>query len=392
MKHAIYYGKQTITAEDISAVSDVLHSDRLTQGSAVENFEKALAQCVQAQYAVACSNGTTALHLACLGLGITAGDTVWVSAVSFVATANCARYCGADVKFIDIDPATGNIATSALANMLAQAEQQQKLPKAIIVVHLGGNSCDMRTVARLCQPHDIAIIEDSCHALGSTYQGQPIGSCQYSDCCVFSFHPVKSITTAEGGMLTCNDQQLALRIRLFASHGITKDNTQWQQKTAAPWYYEQQLLGYNYRLSDLQAALGLSQLQRLNQFIDARQQIAARYQQAFSSYLPMQTLIPNSQSAYHLALIRCPNTNVRSAIYQALAAQHIFCQFHYIPIYRQPYYQALNANNYADYPGAEEHYLHALSLPIYPTLSTADQQRIITIVCMVLDTHLQLTN
>ncbi|CAG9296139.1 UDP-4-amino-4,6-dideoxy-N-acetyl-beta-L-altrosamine transaminase [Celerinatantimonas diazotrophica] len=391
MAKAIYYGKQTIDQRDIDAVCEVLHSNLLTQGPYVGRFERDLANYVEAPYAVACSNGTAGLHLACMGLGITQGDEVWVSAVSFVASANCARYCLANVRFVDIDPMTGNISIKALEKMLAHTEH---LPKALIVVHMGGNSCDMRAIAQLCQAHSIAIIEDACHALGSTYHNEPVGNCRYSDCCVFSFHPVKTITTAEGGMVTCKDPKLAKQLRQFASHGISKDIDDWSHPDPAPWYYEQHTLGYNYRLSDLQAALGIAQLHRIDSFLQERRAIIERYEQAFANHglLHMQQITANSCSAYHLALIQCADKNIRQKIYQALAEDHIFCQLHYIPIYRQPYYRKLNSTEFNEYPGAEAHYQQALSLPVYPTLSIDEQKRIIKVIEQTLRPYLQLAN
>lgn len=391
MAKAIYYGKQTIDQRDIDAVCEVLHSNLLTQGPYVGQFEQDLASCVNAPHAIACCNGTAGLHLACMALGITQGDEVWVSAVSFVASANSARYCGANVRFVDIDPTSGNLSIEALEKMLAKAEH---FPKALIVVHLGGNSCDMAPIAKLCQAHGIAIIEDACHALGSTYHNDPVGSCRYSDCCVFSFHPVKTITTAEGGMVTCKSQSLAKRLRQFASHGISKDVDDWSYPNTAPWYYEQQTLGYNYRLSDLQAALGIAQLRRIDDFLQKRRAIIERYEQTFvgNSLVSMQQITAHSHSAYHLALIRCADTKIRQKIYQALGNEQIFCQLHYIPIYRQPYYRQLNSTEFHQYPGAEAHYQHALSLPVYPTLSIDEQNRIIKLIEHTLHPYLQLSN
>lgn len=391
MAKAIYYGKQTIDQRDVDAVCEVLHSNLLTQGPYVGRFEHDLAAYVDAPYAVACSNGTAGLHLACMSLGVTQGDEVWVSAISFVASANCARYCGATVRFVDIDPTTGNISIEALEQMLAHTEY---FPKALIVVHMGGNSCDMQAIAQLCQSHSIAIIEDACHALGSTYHNEPVGNCRYSDCCVFSFHPVKTITTAEGGMVTCQDPKLAKQLRQLASHGISKDSDDWSYPDPAPWYYEQQTLGYNYRLSDLQAALGIAQLHKIDDFLQKRRAIIVRYRQALldNELVNMQQITVDSSSAYHLALIQCTNQKIRQKIYQALAHNHIFCQLHYIPIYRQPYYRELNSTEFNEYPGAEAHYQQALSLPIYPTLSIDEQDRIITVIKQTLCPYLQIAN
>lgn len=389
MVKPLYYGKQTIEAADLEAVRDVLNSDFLTQGPMVSCFEHALEQQLQVPHVISCSNGTAALHLACMALEIEARDEVWVSAVSFVATANGARYCGANIRFIDIDWHTGNISLSALSTQLEQAAQRAQLPKALIVVHLGGESCDMRRIHELCQPYNIRIIEDSCHALGGSYQDEPIGNCRYSDCCVFSFHPVKSITTAEGGAVSCRNADVAERLRMLASHGISKDAAQWQSADAsdAPWYYEQQELGYNYRLSDLQAALGAAQLPRLSRWIELRAQIAKRYQEAFAGLLSMQHHRSDSQSAYHLAIVLCDSNAERDELYQSLRKAQIFAQLHYIPIYRHPYYQQQNQVNYADFPGSERYYERALSLPIYPRLSPTDQQRVIDVVIDAVQTY-----
>lgn len=391
MHDPVFYGKQTITQTDIDAVVEVLQSDYLTQGPLVEKFEQDIAKLVAAPHAIACANGTAALHLACLGVGIKAGDDVWISAVSFVASANCARFCGATVQFIDIDSQTGNINLNHLEKMLLQAKKKNSLPKAIIAVHLGGASCDMQSLFELCQPLNIAIIEDACHALGGTYQNLPVGHCQYSQCCIFSFHPVKSITTAEGGMVVCRDPQIAERIRLLANHGITKNKVDWLNPNQAPWHYEQQQLGYNYRLSDIQAGLGRSQLKQLDLFLSKRQQIANTYRQAFDGLFHMQWIPEDVSSAYHLAIIFCQTSEQRQQIYDTLAKQHIFCQLHYIPIYRHPYYQNLVGDITRTYPGAEYYYQHALSLPIYPTLADDVQQYIIQQILSVIDKHCQVS-
>ncbi|CAG8998408.1 MAG: UDP-4-amino-4, 6-dideoxy-N-acetyl-beta-L-altrosamine transaminase [Candidatus Celerinatantimonas neptuna] len=391
MHDPVFYGKQTITQTDIDAVVGVLQSDFLTQGPVTQKFEKNIADLVSVPHAIACANGTAALHLACLGVDISDGDEVWVSAVSFVASANCARFCGATVRFVDIDPLTCNINLNHLELMLLQAKKKNSLPKAIIVVHLGGSSCDMQTLFELCQPFNIAIIEDACHALGGTYQNLPVGHSQYSQCCVFSFHPVKSITTAEGGMVVTRDPKIAERIRCLASHGITKNKNDWLTPSLEPWHYEQQQLGYNYRLSDIQAGLGCSQLKKLDQFLTQRRHIAENYRQAFAECLSMQSIPEQVSSAYHLAIIICQDAEQRLKIYQTLAKQHIFCQFHYIPIYRHPYYKDLVGDIARFYPGAEYYYQRALSLPIYPTLADDVQQYIIQQILSVLNEHCQVS-
>ncbi|GAD02678.1 UDP-4-amino-4,6-dideoxy-N-acetyl-beta-L-altrosamine transaminase [Agarivorans albus] len=376
MSSPIHYGKQQIDQDDVKAVVDTLNSAFLTQGPQVAQFEQALANYVGSTHAIACSNGTAALHLACLALGIGQGDTVWTSAISFVASANCALYCGASIRFIDIDPNTGNISLKALAAKLHQSHKTNTLPKAIVVVHLAGNSCDMQAIYKLCNPLGIKLIEDSCHALGASYQGAKIGSGKYSDCCVFSFHPVKSITSAEGGMITANDANLANRLKQLASHGITKDPQELTVSGQPQWYYEQQSLGYNYRLSDLQAALGLSQLAKLDTFIERRQQIFNIYQEAFSAHnLSLLEQNKEGESAHHLVVLLIPN-NQRDTVYRQLADINIHCQLHYIPIYRQPYHRISNAE-IEKFAGAEQYFKSALSLPVYPDLSHQQQQRVI---------------
>ncbi|WP_432463031.1 UDP-4-amino-4,6-dideoxy-N-acetyl-beta-L-altrosamine transaminase [Agarivorans sp. QJM3NY_33] len=376
MSDPIYYGKQQIDQDDVQAVVDALNSPFLTQGPQVAQFEQALANYVGSTHAIACSNGTAALHLACLSLGVISGDIVWTSAISFVASANCALYCGASISFIDIDANTGNISVAALTKKLQQAKQIGSLPKVIVVVHLAGNSCDMQEIFKLCHPLGINIIEDACHALGASYQGKKIGNCQYSDCCVFSFHPVKSITSAEGGMITTNDPNTAKRLKQLASHGITKEPSELQQAEQPSWYYEQQHLGYNYRLSDLHAALGLSQLAKIDFFIERRKQIFQNYQSALTvSNLTLLEQNIEGESAHHLVVVLIPN-NKRDVVYQGLADKKIHCQLHYMPIYRQPYHRISDAaiNTFS---GAEQYFANALSLPVYPDLSDQQQQRVI---------------
>ncbi|WP_221074003.1 UDP-4-amino-4,6-dideoxy-N-acetyl-beta-L-altrosamine transaminase [Agarivorans aestuarii] len=376
MSTPIHYGKQQIDQDDVQAVVDTLNSAFLTQGPQVAQFERSLANYVGCKHAIACSNGTAALHLACLALAVEQGDIVWTSAISFVASANCALYCGASISFIDIDTNTGNISLTALANKLQHAEKTNSLPKAIVVVHLAGNSCDMQAIHKLCHPLGIKIIEDACHALGASYQGAKVGCGKYSDCCVFSFHPVKSITSAEGGMITTNDSSLAKRLKQLASHGITKESQDLQQPGQPQWYYEQQSLGYNYRLSDLQAALGLSQLAKLDTFIERRQQIFNNYQEAFNTHkLSLLKQNEEGESAHHLVVILIPN-NQRDAVYQQLADKKIHCQLHYMPIYRQPFHRISDAE-IETFSGAEQYFSSALSLPVYPDLSHQQQQRVI---------------
>ncbi|PJG59349.1 UDP-4-amino-4,6-dideoxy-N-acetyl-beta-L-altrosamine transaminase [Aeromonas cavernicola] len=370
----IPYGRQSISDADIEAVVAVLKSDYLTQGQAVPAFEQGLADYCQVPYVVACSNGTTALHLACAVLDLSAADRVWVSAVSFVASANCARYCNAEVDFVDVDPATGNLDVVALNNKLQQAALVHALPKALIAVHLAGQPCDLKEIGTLCRQYGIALIEDACHALGAHYQGTPIGSCLHSDMTVFSFHPVKPITTAEGGAITTRNQALAAKLRLYRSHGITRDPQALLMPSPGEWYYEQQLLGFNYRLTDLQAALGLSQLSRLDQFITQRRELARRYDELLTA-LPVQPLQQHSdrQSGYHLYVIEVAE---RDQVFARLRAAGIGVNVHYIPIPAQPYYRELG-HDLAAYPGAHSYYQGAISLPLFPTLSHTEQQQVV---------------
>lgn len=370
----IPYGRQSISDADIEAVVAVLKSDYLTQGQAVPAFEQGLADYCQVPHVVACSNGTTALHLACAVLDIGAKDTVWVSAVSFVASANCVRYCNANVDFVDVDPATGNLDVVALDKKLQQAMRTHSLPKALIAVHLAGQPCDLEEIGALCRQYGIVLIEDACHALGAHYQGSPIGSCRHSDMTVFSFHPVKPITTAEGGAVTTRDQVLADKLRLYRSHGITRDPQALLMPSPGEWYYEQQLLGFNYRLTDIQAALGLSQLSRLDQFIAQRRELARRYD-ALLSLLPVQPLQQsnNRQSGYHLYVIQVAE---RDQVFARLRAAGIGVNVHYIPIPAQPYYRGLG-HDPAAYLGAQAYYQGAISLPLFPALTLSEQQQVV---------------
>ncbi|CAD7530950.1 UDP-4-amino-4,6-dideoxy-N-acetyl-beta-L-altrosamine transaminase [Aeromonas hydrophila] len=370
----IPYGRQSISDADIEAVVAVLKSDYLTQGQAVPAFEQGLANYCQVPHVVACSNGTTALHLACAVLELGAKDTVWVSAVSFVASANCVRYCDANVDFVDVEPATGNLDVVALNKKLQKAVLTHTLPKALIAVHLAGQPCDLEEIGVLCRQYGIILIEDACHTLGAHYQGSPIGSCLHSDMTVFSFHPVKPITTAEGGAVTTRDQRLAAKLRLYRSHGITRDPQALLMPSPGEWYYEQQLLGFNYRLTDIQAALGLSQLSRLDQFIAQRCELARRYDELLSP-LPVQPLQQsnNRQSGYHLYVIQVAE---RDQVFARMRAAGIGVNVHYIPIPAQPYYRGLG-HDPAAYPGAQAYYQRAISLPLFPALTHSEQQQVV---------------
>jgi len=372
----IPYGRQNIDDADIAAVLEVLQSDFLTQGPKVPEFEQAVQHYCSVNYAIAVNSATSALHLACLALGVGAGDIVWTSPISFVASANCALYCGASVDFVDVDPNTGLMSVSALREKLQQAATAQRLPKVLIPVHLAGLSCDMAGIAALCQQYRIKIIEDASHAIGATYQGKPVGNCQFSEICVFSFHPVKIITTAEGGMALTNDPVLAAQMQLHRSHGITRNPADMTEPSHGPWYYQQVELGFNYRLTELQAALGLSQLQRLPQFLAARQQAVVNYQKLLKD-LPLQlpTAAADGVSAWHLYIIRLDDADLRLRVFESLRAAGIGVNVHYIPIHTQPYYQQLGFQ-WGDFPAAERFYSTIISLPMYADLSYPQQQQV----------------
>ncbi|WP_370298712.1 UDP-4-amino-4,6-dideoxy-N-acetyl-beta-L-altrosamine transaminase [Pontibacterium sp.] len=372
----IPYGRQSLDQADIDAVLDVLKSDYLTQGPQVPKFEAAISDYCKSKYAVASNSATSSLHLACMALGLKPGDRLWTSPITFVASANCARYCGADVDFVDIDPRTYNLCPEALEVKLEKAEQTGTLPKVLVVVHLCGQSCDMKAIAKLARHYGIRIIEDASHALGGHYNDEPIGNCAYSDITVFSFHPVKIITAAEGGIATTNNSELAQKMQLCRSHGITRDAEALQNPSDGPWYYEQVTLGYNYRMSDLHAALGNAQLLKLDDFITQRQAIADRYDTAFSD-LPITRpeVLEGCKSAFHLYVVRLPERQ-RLLIYENLKESGITTNVHYIPVHLQPYYRAMGFKK-GDFPQAESYYSEALTLPIFPALSPDQQQGII---------------
>lgn len=380
----IPYGKHQVVDADIAAVVDVLENQFLTQGQMVPAFEQALCDYTQASYCTAVNSGTSGLHVACLALNVGPGDCVWTSPNSFVASANCALYCGADVDFVDINPLTRNLDTDKLATKLANAEREGKLPKALVVVHFAGLSCDMATISALAEQYGVKVIEDAAHGLGGFYQQLPIGSCKYSDVAVLSFHPVKSITTAEGGAVTTNDLTLAERIVLFAKHGVTRDPKKLTEQQG-PWYYQQQELGFNYRLSDIHAALGLSQLKRLDAFITARRTLAHRYHEAFSD-LPVQLPIPSGlatdSSAWHLYMIEILRGD-RKILFEQLHSKGVGVNVHYIPIHLQPYYKNLGFRA-GQFPSAERFYQRALTLPLFPDLTTEQQDYVISAVKEVL--------
>lgn len=376
----IPYGRQDINQADIDAVIAVLRSDFLTQGPAVPAFEKAVSGYCGSQYAVAVNSATSALHIACLALGVGKGDSVWTTPITFVASANCVLYCGATVDFVDIDPRTYNLSVERLAEKLVLAEKIGKLPKVVIPVHLCGQSCDMAGIYALSQQYGFKIIEDASHAIGGKYQGEPIGNGRYSDIIVFSFHPVKIITTGEGGMAVTNDAQLAKLMMRLRSHGITRDPAEMTHAPDGPWYYQQIELGYNYRMTDIQAALGLSQMQRLDEFVSKRHVLAAQYDKLLKN-LPVTTpwQHTDSYSGLHLYVIRLLTNNGKvnhREVFERLQANGIGVNLHYIPVYRQPYYEKMGYTP-NDFPEAERYYAEAISLPMYPGLTETQKSEVI---------------
>ncbi len=376
----IPYGKHEITQEDIDSVVDVLRSDFITQGSIVPQFEQQVAQYCHAQYAVTVNSATSALHLACLALSLEPGDWLWTSPITFVASPNCGLYCGAKIDFVDIDPQTYNLCPKALEQKLIAAEMSGELPQVVVPVHIAGQSCDMKSIFALAQKYKFKIIEDASHAIGGKYLDKPIGQCRYSDITVFSFHPVKIITSGEGGMAVTNNKILADKMRLLRQHGITRDPTQMTKEPDGSWYYQQTDLGFNYRLSDIHAALGLSQLKRLDQYVSNRQALAFRYKELLAD-LPV--LLPLQQadcySAFHLYIIRIDlkkNTASHLEVFESLTAQGIGVNLHYIPVHLQPFYRRMGFKE-GDFPKAEFYYQQAITLPLYPTLTHQQQDQVI---------------
>lgn len=373
----IPYGRQSISEDDIAAVVKSLRSDFLTQGPCVSEFEQAICTKVGARYGVAANSATSALHLACLALGVGAGDTVWTSPNTFIASANCARYCGANVDFVDIDPRTYNMCADKLAEKLIFAKANNNLPKVVIPVHFAGQSCDMQVIHALSKEYGFRIIEDASHAIGSKYQDKYVGNGEFSDICVFSFHPVKIITSAEGGMAVTNNEQFAENMRTHGSQGITKSPEELTQMPG-DWYYEQHTLGFNYRMTELQAALGLSQLSRLDDFIECRHQQFSNYEALLKNLpvtLPYQA--DDNYSALHLFPILLPEHNkaARKGVFDILRQAGIGTQVHYIPVHTQPYYQALDFKE-GDFPIAEDYYARTLSLPLFVDLTRVQQERV----------------
>jgi UDP-4-amino-4,6-dideoxy-N-acetyl-beta-L-altrosamine transaminase len=373
----IPYGRQDVRQDDIDAVLEVLQSDFLTQGPAVPRFEEAVADHVGAAHALAMNSATSALHVACLALGLGLGDWLWTTPVTFVASANCGLYCGAQVDFVDIDPRTYNLCPQALAVKLELAERQGRLPKVLVAVHLCGQSCDMQAIHSLSKRYGFRVIEDASHAIGGKYRGEFIGNSRYSDITVFSFHPVKIITTAEGGMALTNDPDLAERMALLRSHGITRDPKRMTHEPDGPWYYQQVELGFNYRMTELQAALGISQMTRLDQYVARRHVLAKRYD-ALLADLPLVApwQHPDTYSGLHLYVIRLLEGSAHRSVFESLRAQGIGVNLHYIPIHTQPFYQSMGFK-VGSYPEAERYYAEAISLPMYYGLSEVMQDAVV---------------
>ena len=374
----IYYGKQFIDEQDINAVIEVLKSDFLTQGPVIENFEKAVAEYCGTKYAVAVTNATSALHIACLAAGLDKGDMLWTSPITFTASANCGRYCGADVDFVDIDDSTYNMSISALKEKL---EKSKIKPKVVVPVHLAGQSCEMREIYGLSKQYGFTVIEDASHAIGGDYKDTKVGCCKYSDMTLFSFHPVKIITTGEGGMVLTNNEELYKKLTLYRSHCITRDENLMTKEADGPWYYQQIGLGFNYRMTELQAALGLSQLAKVDKFVARRRQLAERYNELLKDLplkLPYQN--PDTDSSWHLYIVRVDFNKIKKTkkdIFTEMKAKGVCLNLHYIPVHTQPYYQNLGFKN-ADFPVSEKYYEEAFTLPLYYSLTDEQQEYIVS--------------
>lgn len=372
----IPYGRQSINEADIQAVVEVLKSDWLTQGPSVERFENTVAGYCGVSHAVAVNSATSALHVACLTVGLGPGDILWTSPITFVASANCGLYCGATVDFVDVDPRTYNMSAERLQEKLEQAKRAGKLPKVVIPVHFTGQSCDMAAIADLAKRYGFRVIEDASHAIGGRYKGEPIGNCRYSDMTIFSFHPVKIITTGEGGMVLTNNAEFQGRLVRLRSHGITRDSSLMAEEPHGPWYYQQIELGFNYRMTDMQAALGVSQMQRLDEFVGCRHGLAQSYDRLLSDLhltLPWQS--PECYSAFHLYVVRVDAAS-RRHVYDTLRAANIGVNVHYIPVHTQPYYRRMGFVG-GMFPEAERYYAEAISLPMFAGMTEEQQFRVI---------------
>ncbi|MBW8829360.1 MAG: UDP-4-amino-4,6-dideoxy-N-acetyl-beta-L-altrosamine transaminase [Burkholderiales bacterium] len=373
----IPYGRQNISDDDIKAVVDVLRSDFLTQGPVVPAFEQAVADHAGTTHAVAVNSATSALHIACMALGLGPGDRLWTSPNTFLASANCALYCGASVDFVDIDPTTWNMSVPALADKLAAAERHGRLPKVVVPVAFGGQSCDMRGIKALAQRYHFAILEDASHAVGGRYAGQPVGCGEFADITVFSFHPVKIVTTAEGGAAVTRSSELAESMRLYRSHGMTREAALMEDPSEGPWYYQQVALGYNYRMTELQAALGLNQMKRVDEFVARRHAIAARYSELLADFpLRPQHNATETYSALHLYPVRLHDAARRRPVFDAMRSAGVGVNVHYIPVHLQPFYRRMGFTA-GDFPHAEAYYAGAITLPMYPDLIPAQQDEVV---------------
>lgn len=376
----IYYGKQSINEDDVAAVDAVLRSDFLTQGPAIERFERKVADYCGAKYAVAVTNATSALHIACMAAGLKAGDSLWTSPITFTASANCGRYCGADVEFVDIDAKTYNMDARVLEEKLSKAKKVGRLPKVVVPVHLAGQSCDMKYIHRLAREYGFTVLEDASHATGADYLGKKVGSCEFSDMTVFSFHPVKIITTGEGGMVLTNNEELYKKLCLYRSHGITRDADLMTHASDGPWYYQQVDLGFNYRMTDIQAALGASQMDRLDEFVARRRELAVRYNELLKDLpLRMPFVMEGANPSWHIYVVRVDFARVKKTkaeIFREMRERGITLNLHYIPVHTQPYYEALG-HKPEECPLALDYYREAMTLPLYYALTNEEQDKIV---------------
>ncbi len=373
----IPYGRQSIDDDDVAAVVEVMRSDWLTQGPAIERFERCVADYTGARHACAVANATAALHLACLALGLGPGKRLWTSPITFLASANCGRYCGAEVDFVDVDPRSYNLSVERLEEKLARAAREDRLPHVLVTVDFAGQPCEADRIAALARQHGVRILEDASHAIGATWKGERIGSGRWADITVFSFHPVKIVTTGEGGVALTNDAELHRCLSTLRTHGMVRDAARLERANEGAWYYEQQGLGFNYRLTDLQAALGASQMRRIDAFLAARRRLAARYGRLLAgSGLTLPWQHPDARSSYHLYPILVPDAGMRRAVFDGLRAAGIGVQVHYIPVHLQPYYRRLGFKK-GDFPVAEAYYARAISLPMYAALTDAQQDFVV---------------
>ena len=374
----IFYGKQSIDENDIDAVVEVLKSDFLTQGPAIEKFEKCVAEYCGAKYAVAVTSATAALHISCLSAGLGKDDILWTSPITFTASANCGRYCGADVDFVDIDPSTYNMSIAELEKKLQAAEIK---PRVVVPVHLAGQSCEMDKIYKLSQKYGFKVIEDASHAIGADYKETKVGCCKYSDMTVFSFHPVKIVTTGEGGMVLTNDKDLYEKLVLYRSHGITRDPKLMTGTADGPWYYQQIDLGFNYRMTDMQAALGYSQMQKVNEFVSKRRYLAKRYNELLKNIngIQLQDQNEDTKSSWHLYVVRVDFSKIsktKNQIFAEMKEKGICLNLHYIPVHTQPYYENLGFKG-GDFPNSEKYYEEAFTLPLYYSLTDEQQDHIV---------------